>query len=123
MEEITPELKAARQKFIDEKLQYYIDDPSRRAVDDDGNCFYRSPEGKQCIIGSCIPETVYERSMENKTLENNEVQEKLPVEILNLGIDFLAEVQLFHDNNYYWTDSGLSESGINQLETIKRHYL
>lgn len=36
------------------------------AADDHGNCFYRTEDGKRCVVGIVLPDNLYQRCMEGK---------------------------------------------------------
>ena len=48
--------------------------------------------------------------------------DQLPKNLQELGKDFLREIQILHDNEYNWNQTGLSKIGKEKVEYIKRVY-
>ena len=119
-----------RLNFLNEKLGYFIEDPSRRAYNQKTeSCMYWDKStGNKCLIGMEIPKEKYNEAYEGKSLtfENslrkNSVFDLLPVEVQELGVYFLKRFQRLHDQDAYWTEEGLSNRGIGKLNFIKEKY-
>ena len=68
-----------------------------------GNCYYRSPNGRKCAIGACIPDELYLPEMDNESgltitalcIEYDFIR-KLFSDCSN---DFLREMQIIHDTH------------------------
>lgn len=116
------DVKAARREFLDKSLGFYIEDPSRRSVSTN-KCYYRSPDGKKCVIGMHIPDNKYTPELENLRATEVRVWTRLPAFVTALGAGFLSRVQELHDAESFWTSTGLSEFGLQRLSEIKRDFL
>lgn len=123
-------IEERRLNFLNEKLGYFIEAPSRRAYNQETeSCMYwdKSTDNK-CLIGMEIPEEKYNEAYEGESLtfENslrkNSVFDLLPVEVQELSKDFLFQCQRLHDGDVYWTEEGLSNRGIGKLNFIKEEY-
>ena len=53
---------------------------------------------------------------------NHDVFSRLPIELQELGVDFLREVQYLHDIDEFWNEEGLSEKGHEYAEGITEDY-
>jgi hypothetical protein len=69
--------------------------------DDDspGNCSYRAPNGKECFIGCCIPDSLYHRNIEGQKDDPNHmhIEEWFPTIFPNVSLDFARDLQRIHD--------------------------
>lgn len=122
---MTKTIEERRLDFINSELGYFIEDPSRRSVDKQGNCYYRHPDdNRPCLIGKQISDKDYDSGMEQEAIgcEDKYVWNKLSKDIQNLGQDFLSLLQRLHDYYANWTDTGLSEEGEYSLNRIKEKY-
>ena len=122
-------IEERRLNFLNEKLGYFIEDPSRRAYHTETeSCRYWDKfTGNKCLIGRELPEDKYDESFEGKSITYIEEQEVcifdlLPVSIQELGLCFLAVCQRLHDENSYWNENGLSNKGKSKLKDIKDDY-
>jgi hypothetical protein len=123
-------IEERRLNFINEKLGYFIEDPSRRAYNQKTeSCMYWDKStGNKCLIGMEIPKEKYNKAYEGKSLtfENslrkNSVFDLLPVEVQELGVYFLKRCQCLHDEESYWDEDGLSDRGESKLASIKAKY-
>ncbi len=105
-------------------LNYYSEDYSnRRCIDKNGNCCYfpTTPFSEGCAIGRVIPKALAKQlSIENDNIRSI-IQEKrfnLPKWLINMGEDFLFNLQWLHDRKSNWNDKGLSCNGVDQLKKI-----
>jgi hypothetical protein len=113
-------IEERRLNFLNEKLGYFIEDPSRRAYNQETGCMYWDKStGNKCLIGREIPEEKYNEQYEGNVVRSNEIFNLLPESIQGLGITFLCRCQGLHDEEAYWTDTGLSERGLTKLADIK----
>lgn len=119
-------IEERRLNFLNEKLGYFIEDPSRRAYNTETeSCMYWDKStGNKCLIGMEISEDKYDESFEKKAVTCNEqgkntIFDLLPVNVQELGIYFLSACQLLHDEKSYWTEDGLSSSGKSELAHVK----
>ncbi len=122
-------LAKRRLAFLNDTLEYYSTDVSRRNIDDDRNCLY-SPLNKNsdgCAIGRFMKKTDSAFLDKNKIgsiiTVFNKYPERIPLWMKSLGIDFLNVIQLLHDENDYWNEKGLSPDGKIRVDTIKRIYI
>lgn len=68
-------------------------------------CLYRTESGLKCFIGCLIPDNLYNKGMESKTIialhnHHNEVMEEIfGSELTKADIDFLSNLQRIHDQS------------------------
>jgi hypothetical protein len=110
-------IKEQKLKLLEETVNYYEQDPSRRSIDDDEkgyNCAYRikCEDGtvKKCAVGRLIPDHLYDSSIEGYTVadlynEEEMLHKVLPKKYSKLGYEFLNILQQLHDFDNYWTGS------------------
>lgn len=117
-------------EIIDETVKYYSEDISRRAVLDMG-CYYWM-QGKMCAVGRCLidPEAI-QKLIEEKGYGDTDVgtlsgvtdfQSSLKEEYRGHDLNFWKSLQIFHDENSNWCESGLTESGLIELDSLKKRY-
>lgn len=68
-----------------------------------GACLYRGPNGTKCAIGMWIPDEKYNADFDNDIngsaiYEREDIVEILPDDVKALGIDFLSNMQSWHDS-------------------------
>lgn len=95
-------LKDRQIAFLDEMIEFYSADPSRRANTQHG-CEYQTTDGRKCAIGRHL--TFYNPGMEERGVDDivYKFPGCLPKEILDLSTEFLSQCQELHDNGN-WED-------------------
>lgn len=126
-------VKQFKEEFLLDMLEYYTTDTERRCVMSYENksffCKYSpkslgiSNKSEGCAIGRKLsPELALELDNKYGGDEIKEIYEKfsgeLPEWINEKTLDFLSSCQVFHDSDSYWTESGLSETGVIKLGEI-----
>ena len=111
--------KMSMPEIVEETLQYYLEDPSRRAVDAKGRCQYYTEDGKMCAVGRCMlyaPAHMHcTKAARSFTYE--ELQRLLKPDYREHSIEFWEDLQNIHD-------SGLWElhAGKDSLPSVIRSY-
>lgn len=107
--------------ILDDTVQYYSEDISRRGYELGDGCFYRLGD-KKCAIGRFIPDEKYSIEMEDEgaTTIKSRFPDCLPPEIEELPSKFLETLQFFHDNAFNWDEEGLTEQGKEYIESLKK---
>lgn len=113
--------KERMRAILDDTVEYYSEDTSRRCFEPGYGCFYRS-EGKKCAIGRFIPDENYSLEMEEEgaTTIISRFHNCLPPEIEELPSKFLGNLQFFHDNAFNWGEEGLTGQGKESVEFLKK---
>lgn len=112
-----------RQELLDNTIQYF--NLTNRAVDYRGFCFYVHPSNKdqRCAIGRELSEKKALKLLNTEMpVPNKKVFNILPDRLKNMGVSFLKEIQILHDNELYWTATGLSGRGKREVKRICRVY-
>lgn len=102
--------------IIKETVQYYLEDFSRRGLNDNKFCMYITPTGQMCAVGRCMLPEILEtlgNSVENEnnveSLINNlglrNHDEFLKEEYRGHPISFWNDLQSLHDTPAYWRHS------------------
>jgi len=89
-------------------------------------CKYYIPYRIGCAVGRLLTRKKA-KQIEEIVEKTNQcsvaaVFELLPDEVKTLGLDFLSDIQLFHDNYSCFTNEGLSYKGIEIAKEIAERY-
>lgn len=114
-EEIT--LSQKRNKFLDDMLVYYSTNP-RGCVGERKICYYSS----NCAIGRLLDDDLC-RELDSQPSAVRYIFHKLPIALQELGVDFLESIQILHDTDSNWDESGLNSYGIEQANIIRENIL
>ena len=119
-------------EVLQETVDYYSKDVSRRAVDEEGGCRYLTSDGRMCAVGRCLTsesiQDVLDYEQEQKTsIAAIEAFKygggKLKSEYSDLQecFNFWMALQCIHDHEDYWNKRGLSKWGIEHVEDVKQN--
>ena len=103
-------------EIIEETANFY--NLTNRAVADDGNCVYKTADGKMCAVGRCLMDDfVIDSNAQYSVCDlfnDNDDDDSifLKEEYRGHSEDFWSGLQCFHDKNQFFTTEGLSEEGI-----------
>lgn len=117
-------------EIINETVEYYSKDTSRRAATKQGACFYfQISTGNMCAVGRCA---ILPEELDNSlfTTANIFLFRKLEIsdeelfkpEYRGHSVEFWIDLQRLHDNNLNWNESGLSPRGKEQVVILKAKY-
>jgi hypothetical protein len=118
--------------IVNETVEYYSWDITRRAIYGDV-CMYRTPEGKMCSVGRCLKPGFKVDMTKSQTLgqfltnhnldsTSEDLDTMLKREYRGHSISFWRALQTLHDVNYYWDESGITESGKLKAEEIIKQF-
>lgn len=121
------EIQKAQLKMLNEVVEYFSADPIPRRNANDLNCQYKpfKSTSKGCAIGMYIEDVEIQKEMDIIGPIKFIVKDKpqlLPKWMLELGGDFLSEVQQLHDGQSYWNRHGLTPLGETIVSRIKDKY-
>lgn len=121
-------------EIIEETVAYYSEDVNRRASTEFG-CYYHTEDGRNCAVARCLvnaqevedyvvtncdglasARTLHERLGEEK------FQNLFKEDYKNHDYKFWQDLQVLHDNNFYWNEKGLSIDGTIEYEKLKTKY-
>ena len=88
-----------RQEIFDKVVAHFAVQ-GQEAAAEYGVCMYRTPGGRKCAIGALIPDEVYSRSLENKSVRTllREFPDIMRASGLSGGdLRFLSDLQAVHD--------------------------
>lgn len=110
------EVRNKIRRVIEETMDYYLEDPSRRAFTQDGTCVYFIPEtGKKCAVGLWLKEELLKNGGfldDNLTVEEltvrGELQECLKEEVSDVPPEVFRRLQRWHDEGRgeFWIREG-----------------
>lgn len=117
-------LEQKRLAVLEDTISYF--NLSTRNTNKHGTCKYLSKHTKTqgCAIGRLIADKELCEELDNLGeivcgVGHDNVFNRLPSNLKELGKPFLLELQLLHDNPYFWNDIGLSVEGILKANNIK----
>lgn len=106
MEKNLAEITKKRQVFFEDFISHY--NSTNRGIIGENNCSYSAG----CAIGRVIDHELAMRlDVEHGNPSVRKIFLLLPMELQELGKDFLQEIQEMHDSSGYWSKNGLSQSG------------
>ena len=110
-------------QVLQETIDYYGADPSRRAITVDGVCSYSTGYGRYCAVGRCLTPSGLNKvtegdpaSMVLAYLPLNGVKKKYRPLIGYHG--FWNALQMLHDDSCFWEEEGLSAEGKREVARI-----
>jgi len=109
-----------RQELLDNTIAFYGQDTSRRAIGGGGICKYNTEDGKRCAIGRECKKGLLDNYNDDSL---SVVMGIIPKRLQNMGRCFLRQIQLLHDNGYFWgKEKGLTEDGRDKAADIASRY-
>lgn len=109
-----------RQELLNNTIKYYSADPvGRRASTITSGCQYINKDGNSCAIGR---EVMNPQFLENLGGVVDDVFDKLPKRLQNMGKGFLTSIQSLHDVPRFWDAGGLTTLGEHKVTIICNSY-
>lgn len=110
--------------LLNETVQYYSEDTSRRALSK-LTCLYKTNDGKMCAVGRCLKEGVIDYNHHNSLsvsglLEYYKEEEIFKQEYVGFDERFWLKLQGLHDEFKYWGENCLNPKGELLVERIER---
>jgi hypothetical protein len=109
--------------ILEDTVNYYSEDTSRRALDKHYNCRFQTVDGKMCAVGRYLkPITDWTKIYSAYTYQDliNEYPDCMTEQ--GLPTSFWLDLQKLHDINSYWNKyigKGLTLEGDKFIEKIK----
>ena len=108
-------------QFLEDFVDTYVADPSKRAITETGVCQYLMDDGRKCAIGRHILPGTYNKTCENQSayglVMNN--PSMFPDWMSKLNKSFINSVQSLHDGTLFWDDNGLTSRGLKCLNELR----
>lgn len=118
-------------EIINETAKFYSEDTDRRAITITG-CFYylksKRERVKKCGVGRCMNTKAIKEfalfSGSIKLLANQvkELDSLFKKKYNKHSLSFWLDIQRFHDDIYYWNETGLTIGGENRLIRLLEKY-
>lgn len=94
--------KMSKKEIVDETIQYYLEDPTRRAftLDSKGRimCWYYMEDGRKCAVGRCMIDSSSFATYRFTPLQIAELESLLKPDYRGHSAEFWAQLQQLHDN-------------------------
>ena len=121
-------MKTAKE-IIEETIQYYSEDTSRRALEE-GGCQYTTEDGNHCAVGRCLEEeyqtTDFEYNQTKGVIQLVDYYQTmdniLREEYRGHPTDLWERLQRLHDGDFNWDEDGLTGIGIAAANRILEDY-
>ena len=112
--------------LLDETVNYYAEDSSRRATDDLDGCQYLTEEGSMCAVGRCINQDMMDYKQYNNGISVDTLIGKLTDNVFKeeyqgYDIKFWALLQNLHDDGCNWNENGLTEDSKYDILLTKKY--
>ena len=105
------------QEFYDKTISHLMRQGRARTADEYGeHCLYRGPGGVSCAVGVHIPDKMYHKDMERKTIEAVSIYFPRVLKVIP-DLSLATSLQSLHDDYSYWTDNRLNELG--EMKTLR----
>ena len=113
---------------------YYVKYPWRRALDEYGNCVYKTEDKvpKYCAVGKCLTKSGIQYTIDNvistvdefynENIDQNTLEPFLKRKYKGHSMELWKSLQLMHDETEYWTNKSITEVGKTALERLKTRY-
>jgi len=118
-------MRKTKIEIIEETVDFYCEDPSRRASVND-ICVYLDPSsGNKCAVGRCFDtkhKEYADLSRSGEAADDIDLEDVLLDEYKGHDKNFWRNLQTLHDPNSNWTPNGLSDDGMTDLAIPKKTY-
>ncbi len=86
-------------------------------------CLYNGSDGKQCAFARmCVDPSELEEGVGAKNTLDKFGIDILKPEYRGHDYQLFHDVQVLHDNEWYWTEEGISEEGKKYVEELKKKW-
>ena len=82
-----------------DKVAAHLRKQNAKSSSEEGECFYRGPNGTSCAIGCLLPDEIYRPEMEKKSVVHL-VEEFPETKTFIPDLELAEDLQLHHDHNY-----------------------
>ena len=122
-----------KSEILEETIEFYTTDPSRRSLDDAGSCVYNAGTAQHCAVGRCLTPFFQEQGRKLKfnvmgfedfvdyygyTSHDEALQEQYQ----GHDMQFWVNLQYFHDTKKFWNETGLTAEGEEQMKFLINKY-
>ncbi len=113
--------KYSKEWVLQDTINFYT--LKNRAINSLGSCKYLTKDGKRCAIGRLLNEGMEEDLMDCGMsvmcfMVDEEFDKVIPLWMRLLPNSFLQNVQILHDTETFWTNTGLTQEGIHKVKSI-----
>ncbi len=126
-------IQLTKLEILNETVEYYSADTSRRGLDSRGDCKYNGENGTHCAVGRCLLPKLKKRG--NRLLANNStigdlisknkgktIDDVLEKQYRGHDIYFWRSLQGLHDSDTFWDKSGITPNGERKVEEIIQNH-
>lgn len=122
-------MQLTKLQIIEDMVEYYSADPTRRGIGINGACVYLSEAGNMCGVGRHMNEPLktMRGACDNLYLKDSPtavtiLDSVLKDESKGHSSGFWRHIQMFHDAHHYWKSDGLTAAGVSALVVLKRSW-
>ena len=108
----------SRKQLLQNTINHF--NSNNRSTSGAWDCLYRNKEGRSCAIGRELPDKLTKQldNLPKPGVCQQDVFNKLPQRLQNMGQGFLITLQNLHDKSQNWTKKGLSLVGKENVDSI-----
>ena len=121
--------------IIIETVKHYNSNNTARKAETD-NCTYMNEAGAMCAVGRCLTNEGMQifKAFEDNNLDVNtsvefftnvygmdEFDNALKEEYRGHDVEFWKNLQYLHDSIYYWDENGITERGLDRVDSFFGH--
>jgi len=115
-----------QEEMLNDTINHF-NSSNRSKVEGKTGCTYLPAHSNSqgCAIGRLIEDKALCKEFDSfgvSGVGNEKVFEKLPLELKYLGQNFLNRVQQLHDWGHFWSEGGLNDRGLREVENIKNNF-
>lgn len=121
-------------EILIEVIEYYKEDVNRRSIafskSSEGilcqvGCHYFHPKNnKVCAIGYCLNNPKeFEKETDGAAIDSEVFYVEAFKEDYQIDdLEFWSKLQVFHDSSRFWNEEGLTETGLDHYNKLKKEY-
>lgn len=115
-------------EIIAETVAFYGEDTDRRGLDCDGDCLYRTADGKECAVGRCMidSDNVEPAGGSPGSVWGNEDMDAMDSDLYpqyrGQSMRFWSRLQDLHDTDENWNDDGITVQGQLVADRLKKEF-
>ncbi len=120
-------------EILEETIEFYSTDPSRRSLDDAGSCVYNAGTAQHCAVGRCLIPKFQEQGRKLKYnvmgFEDfvdyhgyKEHDDTLQEQYRGHSLSFWGDLQHFHDAKKNWSEVGITPHGEEEAQSLITKY-
>lgn len=111
-------------ELIQETVDFYSADTTRRSIGSDGLCVYQAPNGNMCAVGRCMTaEAATENAKSSQSVDElDNLDSILQPKYRGHSTGFWENLQFIHDAGGNWNAQGITDQGKERVQYMLDKY-